>query len=551
MEWHGLPKERCQSLAMVALCVLLLCGGPSFALDGNATHKVVSLQHIKAERAKDFLTRLGIGTASKLPGAESLLITGSEIELQKAQAVLELVDTRTEYDVRDLGATFPSLPSNAEIARAVGSVCIGTFANPPRDRTQMRAIVDVHNGRVVAISPVMQLQDIRIAVELGPAVLRERRAIAAPENAGASTIQATSMLESSLGGQTDPNSTRTLQSGNSPSRSALSTQKMQELRRRAAEIDAQRRANLAQAASLANPVDEGTTPGNSEANDVSVPAPAGLEHVGAASDPNAVVEGLPVTAKPVTPDTSSSSDRITEPKIEPKSLMDGTAKAAAEAKPSSLSPTSVYEPAAIPDGEDYLIDLRMPDRLPVIDLLDLVGKHLNLSYLYDPAIVTGEVTLKLNGTLKGQVKKKDLYPLLEAALQDKDLIMTRHKGNIIRILRKADALKGDPELMTPGCDPILAGNAVVTKVFELKYIDNASADNLLQSMDLAIRVTSIVESRSMIVTAYAHRMSRIERLLEMVDRPGIRGSSKIVNSGTPWPRRWQTRSRRWPSRWRA
>ena len=38
----------------------------------------------------------------------------------------------------------------------------------------------------------------------------------------------------------------------------------------------------------------------------------------------------------------------------------------------------------------------------MIDLLDLVGKYLGLSYLYDPQKVTGEVTLKLNGDLKGQ-----------------------------------------------------------------------------------------------------------------------------------------------------
>lgn len=502
---------------MVALGVLLLCGGPLFASEGNvssdATHKVVALQHITAERGRDFLTRLGIATASKLPGAESLLITGNKSDLQKAQAVLELVDSRTEYDVRDLGATFASLPASAEIARAVGSVCVGTFANPPRDRSLMRAIVDVHNGRVLIISPVIQIQDIRIAVELGPAVVRERRTVASPEKTGVSTIQASSMLESSLGSEADP-----IEAGSAQPRAAASTQKMQELRRRAAEIEALRRANLAQAASAAVPADGNAVAGNSEANGVSASVPSELGHAGAASDANAVVENLPV-ARPATPDSPFNADRITSPQIEPKSLMDGAAIPATETMSSSLSPTSIYEPAAIPDGDTY-VTLNLQGPVPLIDLLDLVGKYLNLSYLYDPAAVSGDVSLKLNGSLKGQVKKKDLYPLIEAVLQDKDLVMTRHKGNIIRILRKVDALKADPELMTPGCDPLQAGNAVISKMFELKYIDNASADNLLQNMDLAIRVTSIAQSRTMIVTAYAHRMARIQRLLEMVDRPG-------------------------------
>jgi len=519
MEWHVPSKDRCQSLATVVLGVLLLCGGPLLARDGNAAsgtlcHKVIPLQHITSERGMDFLARLGIGTASRMPGTGDLLVTGDPAELQKAAAILELVDTRTEFDVRLLGPASPALPSNAEIARAVGSVCIGTFANPPKDRTKMRAIVDVHNGNVVIIAAVMQVQDIRFAVELGPDVLRERRAVAEPSNAtGASIIPAVAMLESSLDG-----------AGGSQPRQFLLAKEIEETRRRAAEIQAQRQADQRSAAS---PVSNGTlaggdTPfGKSDVNGVEPSVPAGLQQAGAAPDQNAPAEGLAADAG-LQPGqrVPSDPDRITEPKIEPKSIMDrGETRAVGQTKLPALSPVLLYEPAELSDGEE-IINLGLPDRLAVIDLLDLVGKYLNLSYLYDPQKVTGEVTLKLNGTLKGQVKKKELYPLLEAVLQDKDLVMTRHKGNIIRVMPKTEAMKADPELMMPGCDPVQAGNAVIQKVFELKYIDNASADNLLQGMGLTVGTTSIPESRTMIVTAYAHRMARIVQLLEMVDRPG-------------------------------
>jgi hypothetical protein len=94
------------------------------------------------------------------------------------------------------------------------------------------------------------------------------------------------------------------------------------------------------------------------------------------------------------------------------------------------------------------------------------------------------------GTLKGQVKKKDLYPLLEAALQEKNLVMTRHKGNIVRVMPKAEAMtNSDPELVTSESETIERGNAIVTKVFSLKHIDNSSAENLLQGMGLAVGVT--------------------------------------------------------------
>jgi hypothetical protein len=228
-EWHVLQKERrefprtvhgarglYQSLAAVVLSVLLLGGGSVPARDrsapsGTLRHELIPLTQITPERGRDFLAQLRIGTVSRLPGTNTLVVTGDEIELQKAVAVLDLVDTRTEFQVRQLGPMSPSLPSNAEIARAVGGVSIGTFANPPRDRTRMRAIVDVHQGHVVVIAPAIQLQDIRVAVELGPEVLRGRKNPSQPAQATAAPIiPASAMLESSLhpqGGAQIPRST--------------------------------------------------------------------------------------------------------------------------------------------------------------------------------------------------------------------------------------------------------------------------------------------------------------------------------------------------------
>ncbi|MEN6334994.1 MAG: secretin N-terminal domain-containing protein [Phycisphaerales bacterium] len=545
MEWHVLPKERRQSFAAIVLCVLLMCGGSLWAQQGadasGATrHAVFSLQQITPEQGRDFLARLNIGTVSKMPGVDSLLVTGDEVELQKASAVLGLVDSRTEFDVRVLGPALPVMPTNAQIAAAVGGVSIGTFANPPKDKTKMRAIVDVHNGNVVVVASTMQLQDIRYAVELGPNVLRERSGMANPASVPSVSItQATAMLEASLDGQVgDVNGVVASKAAAGQSRQLMLPNEMQEMRRRAAELRAQRQAAMktstAPAASSAmsegSPVAPAAPIPQSDVNNVETPVSTGLQHAGAVPDQNAPAESLPeaVAAKPAAGDTGLQpgqtvpvdSDRITAPKIEPKSITDmNPAPVVAQTTTLPLTPSSPYEPASIPDG-DTLINLGLPDRLPVIDLLDLVGKHLNLSYLYDPQKVTGEVTLKLNGTLKGQVRKKDLYPLLEAALQDKDLVMTRHKGNIIRVMPKADAQRLDPELMVEGCDPVQAGNAIVQKVFSLKHIECASADNLLQGMGLAVGVVPMAESRKMIVTAYAHRMGRIEQLLDLVDQPG-------------------------------
>jgi len=171
MGCHVFRKEPYQPRSIVLMAVVLAwCGGPLFAAEANTPSgvtrsKVIPLANIPAERGREFLSRLKIGTVSRLPGTNALLVTAEPGELQKAIAILDLVDTRTEFDIKELGpASAIPCPSNAQIASAVGGVSIGTFANPPQDKTRMRAIVDVHDGMVVAVAPVFQLQDIRLAV---------------------------------------------------------------------------------------------------------------------------------------------------------------------------------------------------------------------------------------------------------------------------------------------------------------------------------------------------------------------------------------------------
>ena len=60
---------------------------------------------------------------------------------------------------------------------------------------------------------------------------------------------------------------------------------------------------------------------------------------------------------------------------------------------------------------------------------------------------------------------------------------------------------------------------VVTRVFQLNYIDTASAKALLEGMKVGA-VTEIAARGTLIVTGYAYRMSRVEQLLEVVDKPG-------------------------------
>lgn len=173
---------------------------------------------------------------------------------------------------------------------------------------------------------------------------------------------------------------------------------------------------------------------------------------------------------------------------------------------------------SIPNAEEVL-KLDLPEKITIVDLLGLAGEYLQLDFLYEPSDVVGEVTLKLHGKLRGPMKVKNLYPLLESVLKFKGFVMTR-KGNLVLVAPKGQALDIDPALIEPKKGQIERGDVVVTRLFELEHISTATATKFLEDMKLSLAISSISETGTLIVTGYAYRMERIERLLEMVDKPG-------------------------------
>ena len=178
-----------------------------------------------------------------------------------------------------------------------------------------------------------------------------------------------------------------------------------------------------------------------------------------------------------------------------------------------------YEPEPLPNG-DEILKLNLPEKVDIISLLDLVGMYLRLDYMYDPALIKGgEVALKFHGKLQGAMRVKDLYPLLESVMKFRGFVMTR-RGNLVTIVPAAQIFDIDPTLATD-TRKIEHGDVVITRPFQLKHIDTASATNLLTNMKLGTAVSPIADTGTLIVTEYAYRMARIEELLEMIDKPGV------------------------------
>jgi type II secretory pathway component GspD/PulD (secretin) len=181
------------------------------------------------------------------------------------------------------------------------------------------------------------------------------------------------------------------------------------------------------------------------------------------------------------------------------------------------APVKPYEPKSIDDGEKIL-QLALPEKLAITDFLGFVGEHLNLNYLYKEDDLKGEVTLRRHGKLRGPIKMKELYPLLEQVMQFHGFVMTR-RGNLVTIVPVKDAQTIDPEIY-PDSKDIEVGDAVISRVFTLQHIDTTNAKNLLETMKLVVSVEEIAATKTLIVTGFSYRMPRIEALLDLVDRPG-------------------------------
>lgn len=524
-ERHLSHELRRGALPVILFAILLWTGGPLFAGDwsvpsGTLDYKMVSLSHITPERGRELLMKLGVGTVSRMPNTNSLLVTGETGEVSTALAVLSVIDSPQAYDIAQLGrAGSATLPTNEQIAAVVGNVAIGTFAHPPTGE-KAKALIDTHGGFVVAIAPIFQLQDIKVAVELGPQTLKQRKdAAKSAQAAVAATPQTTAPapVADTKPVASNPTPAVTAQAVPQPVAAAVPVPE-----------PAKSQASLGQVVDPNAPATiEKTAPDAALTSNESISLQPG-ETVPATPETAATPAAQPaaeIVKTPEEPAAATTLQTVEEPAgkiVTAESNAKGKvvdASTPSISAPAATGMASRYAPADFPNG-DQVINLTLPEKLPVIQLMDLVGKYLNLSYVYDPAKVTGEVTLKLNGNLQGQMKVKDLYLLLESVLQFKDLIMTRHENNVVQIVPKTEFTNIDPTLVTQDSKNLEAGDTVVTRVFPLKHIDTASVETLLQQMGLSVGVTSMSASGMVIITAYSHRMQRIETLLEMVDKPG-------------------------------
>jgi len=457
---------------IVALSGTFLFATEQAGTSTPARYRVFMLRHISAEQGKKYLAEAEVGTVSQLPSPNTLLVTAQPAELIKASNILRLVDAEEEFVIKTIvpSTEVKTLPSNEQIAAEVGEISIGTFLEPPPTAAKTKAIIDIHNDAVMVVAPAGQLEKIISAIE---------------------------QLQDSVPGPVprEPNEPRT--TNHEPRDMNESNELLDELLESLAEAERM-------------------------AAELGIQQPARPNEPAAQPSAAVTIPEQKEPSKPSVVEALELKDAVEKPKPEPQpepaleQVVVEPEQPAEAAEP--VPKVRSYEPEPVADANEVL-DLVLPEKLKIVDLLGLVGEYLHLDYLYDPAKVRGDVTLKLQGKLSGHIRLKDLYPLLESVMKFKGFVMTR-KGNLVTIVPKAEVLDIDPALLKADEGKVQYGDVIVTRVFNLKYIDTASARNLLTGMKLSANITPIAETGTLIITGYAYRMPRIEELLEMIDKPG-------------------------------
>jgi len=463
--------------------------------------RIFTLRNISAEQAKEYLAASQIAdTVVVIPNTTAISVAGKPEELVYATNILKLVDSNETYDVKMFDIEQgKSLPLPVEIEKKLGSgYSVGSLMDGPVLGAGVKTIISIHKDKLLIIAPGGQKAKITEVV-LSSLISSK------PEPVQAKVASANDVNVSDVNTVgTVPTPVAVAPGSDEPNLPPIASK---------VEISVNGKAQTEEDKLLAEFVSELT--GAAKAENLKT---AELQYKAITAQKE--VEPKPAEQTQIAEAAAESTEKIQEPAVyeQPQvEVKDANVLLAAATDEANQPETIEVKPSAIPvidipNGDEELT-LTLPEKMQVVDLIDLVGKYLNLNYLYDELKVTGAVTIKVQGKLK----VRQLYDILESVLKFRGFVMSR-KGNLVTIVPVAEALDQDPTF----AGDIKAGDVIVTKIFKLQYITTAAAKQLLIGMKLGtdLTITPIVESGSLVITEYAFRMQRIEDLLSIVDVPG-------------------------------
>jgi len=493
------------------------------AADTNR-YKVFSFRHISSDQAIGYIEKAGLAVTARALKENILSTSGQSAELGKVAELLRLVDSNVPFIVEKIVLPKQAADSNSppKLGAKTNGVLIGTFANPPMGEGA-KAIVEVSETGILVVAPADKADQIRFS--FGGTVQASAKQPAA-EQAG-QTAQPADVNVSAAEPNVSAELMNTILVPQAEQIPAIDANLLEGITVNIPEnIPADKdtstlidinKLDINWAAVEALLRGDSKTSTETESNEVPLSDVFG-KLVGSLSKASEKTTTAQKEANDV--NTAAPVKIQTQPPAEkPAKKTTVTERAKQPGQSAGKTANESLEPTPIADGNEIL-ELTLPERMNIVQLIRLVGEYFSLDYMYDPAKVTGEITLQISKERQGRIKVKELYPLLEQALKFRGFVMTR-RGNLVTIVPKEEAITIDPALVDTAKRSIEKGDVVITKVFHLKYIDAESAKNLLMGMGMGVDInTSASVARILIVTEYAYRMGRVQQLLDMIDKPG-------------------------------
>ncbi len=458
---HRMPRL----ILFISLFTLIVYSCAFSAQDVNQPVRVriFSMRNISAQHAKDFLAKAQISdSAVAIPGTNAISVTASPQKLVYASNVLKLVDSNELYEVKIVD--LDKIPDNQDIQSKLGrNFSVGTLLEGTGTEPAVKLIVDKFEDEMMIVAPAIEIDSLIKLIE-------------------DITVEEKKPQEPNLPLPPAPNDVNEI---NLP-------REVNEVQPPASEVDSLNEFMTELAEGARTDKEAARMKPQPPTEDSNFIKPVGPKIADLPSQPQ-----IPVIEEP------AETEKII--------LNEDSQKTVEELMAEQRGPA--INEVNIPNG-DEILELNLPEKLEIVTLIDLVGRYLNLNYLYDETKVTGSVTVKV----QGQIRVRELYSLLESVLKFRGFAMSR-KGDLVTIVPITEALDMDPVLVDGTVKP---GDVAVTKVFRLKYINTAAAKRLLIGMKLGSEttITEIPEISTIVVTEYAFRMQRIEDLLNLVDVPG-------------------------------
>lgn len=470
-DFKGIVLLSAMTIFMVCVCVF---GEPM-------SNKIVTLRNISAQQAIDALNTLGIGqSVSKVKNVNSIIITDTPIELRKAYSVVSILDTTDKMEIKlfDVDDQFDLEKTVVPMTVKFKEVGFGSFVVPPIQDRRYKALIDLTDeGKVLLIadgevSSAIEAELIK-TIEKGEKADRE-------EQEDEKIIEVDESIDEAMSVE----------------------EKVDDVDVSTSELDIMAVLQKAEQQTKEKPEQvEEDKPIENDSEQVQSIQETAQESVasdtGQENQDKMLLEMLKQFGKKGQEEAGEETVTIeyeTEDGMEQRSVR-------------------LAEPI-IPEA-NAVLELQLPEKVDIVNMLDLLGEYMGLDYIYDEAKIRGDITLKVQGA----ITVRDLYSYVEAILKSKGFAMVRGRGKLVLIVPVAEAINYDPTILTEDRE-VKAGNVFVTNVFELNYIDTQTATKLLTDMKLGTSIVQVPETMTIIVTDYAYRMQRIEDLLSIVDKPG-------------------------------